>query len=126
MKIAVIFVGSHFAGKSRTINDFLKPLLGISYKARLFALDGKNGCVLSQSFEESGRDVKERIEAYAHLDLLVLAARPPSERASKLSLVESILGKKGFKPYQIHVKKGNDKYYESLAKKAFQILRAKA
>jgi len=126
MKTAVIFVGSHFAGKSLTINGFLKPLLGISYKARLFTLDGKDGCVLSQSFEESGRDAKDRIEVYAHLDLLVLAARPESERASKLSLVESILSKNGFGHHRIHVVKGDDKHYESLAKKAFKILRAKA
>jgi hypothetical protein len=126
MKIAVIFVGSHFVGKSLTINGFLKPLLGISYKARLFTLNGKDGCVLSQSFEESGRDAKERIEAYAHRALLVLAARPVSERASKLSLVERILANNGFKSHQIHVTKGDDRHYESLAKRAFEILRAKA
>jgi len=126
MKIAVIFVGSHFVGKSLTINSFLKPLLGVASKARLFTLDGKDGCVLSQSFEESGRDAKERIDAYAHLDLLVLAARPASERASKLTLVESILHKYGFRVHHIQVTKGDDKHYESLAKKAFNLLRAKA
>jgi hypothetical protein len=124
MKTAVIFVGSHFSGKSLTINGFLKPLLGISYKARLFTLDGKAGCVLSQSFEESGREAKERIEAYAHLDLLVLAARPADEGASQLFRVESILGKNGFDSHLIHVTKGHDKHYASLAKKAFKILSA--
>ncbi len=126
MKIAVIFVGSHFAGKSLTINGFLKPLLGISYKARFFTLDGRDGCVLSQSFEESGRDAQERIEAYSHLDLLVLAARPVKEKASKLSFVEDILGKNGFISHQIDVTKGDEKHYESLANKAFKLLRAKA
>ncbi|HAI94883.1 MAG TPA: hypothetical protein DCM36_09375 [Xanthomonadaceae bacterium] len=101
-------------------------MLGISYKARLFTLDGKDGCVLSQSFEESGRDAKERIEAYAHLDLLVLAARPALEGASKLALVESILNRKGFTVHQIHVTKGDDKHYKSLANKAFKLLRTKA
>ncbi|GAA4791447.1 hypothetical protein [Lysobacter hankyongensis] len=126
MKIAVIFVGSHFVGKSLTINGFLKPLLGISHKARLFTLDGRDGCVLSQSFEESGRDAKERIEVYSHLDLLVLAARPTSERASKLSVVEGILNRNGFICHQIDVTTGDDKHYESLAKRAFKILRTKA
>lgn len=126
MKIAVLFVGSHFVGKSLTINSFLKPLLGISYKARFFNLDGRDGCVLSQSFEESGRDAKERIEVYSHLDLLVLAARPPSERASKLSLVEDILSKNGFTCHQIGVTTGDDKHYESLAKRALKVLRTKA
>jgi hypothetical protein len=126
MKIAVIFVGRHFAGKSRTINNFLKPLLGIASKARLFTLDEKNGCVLSQSFEESGRDAKERIDAYAHLDLLVLAARPASERASKLALVENILQKNGFRVHNIQVMTGDDRQYEALAKKGFNLLRAKA
>ncbi len=125
MKIAVIFVGSHFVGKSLTINGFLKPLLGISSKARLFTLDGKDGCVLSQSFEESGRDAQERIEAYAHLDLLVLAARPVLERASKLTLAERILHKNGFRTHHILVTKEDDKHYEALAKKAFNFLRAK-
>ncbi|WP_426701367.1 hypothetical protein ACPPVV_18760 [Rhodanobacter sp. Col0626] len=125
MKIAVIFVGSHFVGKSRTINRFLKPLLGISSKARLFTLDGKDGCVLSQSFEESGRDAKERIQAYAHLDLLAFAARPASENASKLALVESILHKNGFSVHHVQVTKGDDNHYESLAKNAFKLLRAK-
>ena len=126
MKIAVIFVGSHFVGKSLTINTFLKPLLDITDRARLFVLDGKHGCVLSQSFEESGRDAEDRIEAYAHLDLLVLAARPATERASKLALAEKSLRRKGFTVHHIQVIKGDNKHYESLAKKALKLLRAKA
>jgi len=126
MKIAVIFVGSHFVGKSLTINEFLKPLLGISGRTRFFVLDEKHGCVLSQSFEESGRDAEDRIEAYAHLDLLVLAARPATERASKLTLVEKCLRKKGFTVHHIQITKGDKKHYESFANKALQLLRAKA
>ena len=126
MKIAVIFVGSHYVGKSHTINGFLKPMLGIAPKARFFTLEGKEGCILSQSFEESERDAKERIEAYAHLDLLVLAARPDSESASKLTLVESILNKNGFRTHRIEVARGDDQHHESLAKKGLKLLRAKA
>lgn len=126
MKIAVIFVGSHFVGKSLTINEYLKPLLGISGHTRFFVLDEKNGCVLSQSFEESGRDAEDRIEAYAHLDLLVLAARPATERASKLALVEDCLQKRGFTVHHVKVIKGDNKHYVSLAKKVLKLLRAKA
>ena len=126
MKIAVIFVGSHFAGKSRTINTFLKPKLEITSRSWLFKLDGKDVCVLSQSFEESGRDPEERIDAYSHLDLLVLAARPDIEKNSKLEKVEDILHKRNFIPRRLCVVKGDDKSYELLANKALELLRAKA
>ena len=52
MKRAVIVVGSHYAGKSKTIKKFFKPLVGISGNRRLFQLDNYGGAVLSQSLEE--------------------------------------------------------------------------
>lgn len=108
MKAAVIYVGSHFAGKSYTINTCLKPLLKISERSHRFVLKDKHGWVLSQSFEEANCDAEERLERYANLDLLVLAARPPSEKHSMLLLAEKVLRKNGFRPYRIDVARGSE------------------
>lgn len=43
MKIAVIVVGSHYAGKSKTINKYLKPRLKIRSRAHKFTLGGASG-----------------------------------------------------------------------------------
>ena len=56
MKKAVIVVGSHYAGKSKTIRKFFKPLVGISGNRRLFQIGQHDGAVLSQSLEERLRD----------------------------------------------------------------------
>lgn len=125
MKIAVIVVGSHFSGKSRTINDFLKPMLGIARRARLFVRNDKHGCVLSQSFEESSVDPAERIGRYAHLDLLVLAARPERESASRLLEIEAILFKHRFDHSRVLLKSDQSvSYYKAQAQRILRNLDA--
>jgi hypothetical protein len=96
MKKAVIVAGGHHTGKSKTIRRHLKPLLGISCNAHKFMLRGKKGFILSQSFEESRRDVAATIKKYSHYDLLVLAARPQSESGSKLKSLRAALSKASF------------------------------
>lgn len=82
MKKAVIVVGSHYAGKSKTINVHLKQKLGIAKHEHKFTRNGKAGFILSQSFEEADRDVDYVIKKYVAYDLLVLSARPAHERPS--------------------------------------------
>lgn len=96
MKKATILSGSHFAGKSLTIRHYLKPLLGISQDAHKFTLNGKTGFIISQSYEESGRDIAKRIPAYAHYDLLVFASRPAAETGSRYNQLKSALIACGF------------------------------
>lgn len=122
MKQAVIVVGSHFAGKSKTINVHLKPKLGLTEKAHIFQLKGKDGFILSQSFEEADRDVDYVIEKYSnHYHYLVLAARPKDELNSSL---EEALVKLSDAGYTVHtaIINGNnpEKYY---SEKADEILR---
>lgn len=118
MKKAVIVVGSHHAGKSRTIKEFFKPLVGLSGNQRLFSLgeiDGvvlsqspeersHNGSVISQSLEEKGLvDVVEFLGKYAHYNRLVLAARPANETVSLYSKLKAELEKLGFGVLTVNV-----------------------
>ncbi len=65
MKKAVIVVGKHDVGKSKTINDHLKPKLRIGKHKHKFTRNGKEGFILSQSFEEAGRDVDFVVSKYS-------------------------------------------------------------
>jgi hypothetical protein len=90
-KKAVIVVGSHFSGKSLTINKHLKPLLKIQSHAHIFELNGQKGFVLSQSSEESGQNVEKLIQKYAHFDLFVLASRPETDELSNFKETRAAL-----------------------------------
>ncbi|MBL8494119.1 MAG: hypothetical protein JNM37_07660 [Rhodocyclaceae bacterium] len=122
MKIAVIVVGSHFTGKSRVINAYLKPLLGLSLRQRLFHRKGKSGCILSQSLEESRSEGKDKIQRHAHFDLLVLAARPDTESPSQLLATEKLLTKHGFKRFRV-VMDGDPQSEPYCKRKAKEILK---
>lgn len=123
-KIAVIVVGSHFAGKSKTINKHLKPRVGIRSRAHKFYIRGASGKVLSQSregaartrrrsgfarsqsLEESRRtsaDVRRLIQANSNFDRLVFAARPSDEKPSFLPLLKSVLAANGFRVFLVRV-----------------------
>jgi hypothetical protein len=96
-KKSVLVVGHHFSGKSKTINQYLKPLLNINTHAHIFHVNGWRGFVLSQSSEESEKDVHQLIEKYSHFDLFVLACRPESDERSNLKAVQNALEKASFK-----------------------------
>src|SRR5262245_46824391 len=111
MKNAVIVVGSHYAGKSKTIKKFFKPLVGISGNHRLFDLGQHGGVVLSQSLEErfgNGHvlsqsleekrliDVRGVVAKYQHYQSLVFAARPSTEPGSLYQALKSTLETHGF------------------------------
>jgi hypothetical protein len=103
MKKAVIVVGAHLVGKSFTINENLKPLLGINPEAHVFKIGDQTGYILSQSLEEADREVEETIEQYCGYDLMVFAARPYSEPGSKLKLMTSLLNRKKFSVSEIAI-----------------------
>jgi hypothetical protein len=125
MKIAVVVVGSHFSGKSKTINQYLKPMLGIRLRARFFVRNERQGVVLSQSFEESGRDLNEVIARYSERDLFVLPARPEGEAASRLLQIESALSRHGFKHTRVAVSAEHEEsYYLGKAKQVLKCLDA--
>jgi hypothetical protein len=95
-KKAVIVVGSHFFGKSLTVNKHLKPLLKINPQAHIFDLNGQKGFVLSQSSEESGQNVEKLIEKYSHFDLFVLVSRPETDEHSNFKAVRAALERTSF------------------------------
>ena len=107
-KKSVIVVGSHFSGKSLTINKHLKPLLNIKEHAHIFSPPGKKGFVLSQSSEESGKDVEKLIEKYAHFDLFVLASRPETDERSNFKATRAALEKASFLVYVVVVHARNE------------------
>lgn len=119
-KRAVIVVGPHHAGKSKTINKYLKRKLGISCYEHRFRLQGQEGRVLSQSreeatwngfaksqsLEEAGhRDIRRIVRKYDRYNFLVMAARPTHERGSLLNRLKSGLRGAGYKVNTIKVKK---------------------
>ena len=57
MRLAIIVIGEHGGGKSKTINVYLKSKLGIGKRAHKFLFKSIWGFILSQSFEESGKDI---------------------------------------------------------------------
>jgi hypothetical protein len=140
MKRAVIVVGSHYAGKSKTINKYFKRLVGITLHARKFSIGGESGRVYSQSreevarsrgyarsqsLEESGRTAREilkLVRAYAHYNHLVFAARPQNERPSFLVPLRAALKAAGFRVFVVRVvAKQSEGFY---AKRGKEILRS--
>lgn len=77
MRKAVVVVGRHHAGKSKTINKHLKHRLGIGKHVHKFWLNGQKGFVLSQSREEAAKQAgyilsQSRVPQVAPLYLGVL------------------------------------------------------
>jgi hypothetical protein len=138
MKRAVIVVGSHYAGKSKTITKFFKPLVGISKRSRRFRLarrEGevfsqsleerfKHGHILSQSLEEKRRqEVRDVVAKYRHYDFLVFAARPADEAPSLYIALKRRLKRCGFEVATVRViAEQEDSYYQSKAKKIYRRL----
>ncbi len=121
MKRAVIVVGSHYVGKSKTIREHLKPKLGISVDAHIFKRNGQNGYILSQSLEEANRAIEDVIKNYSYYDLLVLSARPEQETPSSLKHARSKLSSAGYRVNEVHIERGTDENYYN--RKADEILR---
>ncbi len=131
MKKAVIVVGPHFSGKSKTIKKYFKPLVGLSGNQRSFDINERPGIVLSQSLEEKrlGRVVSQSIEEkgitdveaflsrYLFCQWLVLAARPATEPGSHLKEILRILKANAFSALVIEVTKEQpDSFYKQRAK----------
>ena len=123
-KFAIIVVGQHFTGKSKTINQYLKPLLGLTGNQRNFIFGRCQGCVLSQSREESG--IELNIKIYVKFDILVLAARPEFDNISKLNEIKNKLENEGFDIEEILIEKNekNELYYQQKANKIFEIIKS--
>lgn len=116
MKKAVIVVGSHLVGKSKTIREHVKPKLGIGKEAHIFTRNGQSGFVLSQSFEEANRDVEDSVSRYSHYELLILSARPAVEHPSCLNELKAELKIKGYEVSTVDVSAHlEDSYYEAKA-----------
>ena len=131
-KRAVIVVGSHFAGKSKTINKYVKRRLGVARRTHRFHLQKCSGFVLSQSREETAlrqgfvlsqsleerrrRTVKRTVRKYSSYDLLVMAARPMQERPSLLQQLKAELRHAGYRVHVVNVVKGQpERFYSNRA-----------
>ncbi len=132
-KIAVIVVGSHLVGKSKTINEFFKPMVGLSRRQQIFprgrvmsqSLEERNGRVLSQSLEErDDNDVKEFVRKYANFQYFVCAARPDGENPSLYKKLKAELESKGFKVNTVKIYK-QDNHYKEKAKEILYFLTLK-
>ncbi len=140
MKRAVIVVGSHYAGKSKTIRKFFKPLVGISGNRRRFQIGGYDGNVFSQSLEErfgNGHVLSQSLEEKGlagvrgimadlqHYERLVFAARPSSEAGSLYGKLKAELESRGFSVATVNVVRNQpDDFYRERAQEILQHLEA--
>jgi len=117
MKQAIIVVGSHYSGKRKTINVYLKPKLGLSERDHIFTIDENDGFILSKSIEEAERDVDYVIEKYSdRYHYLVLASRPEDEEESDLAEALVKLSKAGFVVHTVIINpENNEDYYDEKA-----------
>jgi hypothetical protein len=114
-KTAIVVVGEHHAGKSRTINQHLKPKLGVRLRGHKFTYNDCEGYILSQTREER-EDFVNDISKYSKYDILVLATRPKSEKNSLLVDTESKLKNMGFKVNFVQIIKDKDEsFYKNKA-----------
>jgi len=142
-RTAVIVVGSHHAGKSKTIREFLKPMLGIGKSAHIFSLDKREGHIASQSreeatwqrnakgrvdsqsLEEAGRkDVARTVRRHTHYDLRIMAARPQGEEGSLLNRLREALEDENYRVNVINVTaRQSESEYEASAAEILRHLR---
>lgn len=132
MKKAVIVVGSHCVGKSKTINKYFKPLIGLSGRQRNFnqgrvlsqSLEEREGHVLSQSLEEKGLEsVQGFINKYADLKYLICAARPDGETPSLYKALKSELEHLGYQVKTVNIVKDQpESFYEARAQEIYAYL----
>lgn len=116
MKKAVVVVGSHYVGKSRTIREHVKPQLGIGIDDHIFNRNGQRGFVLSQTFEEANRDIATTVSRYSHYELLILAARPAHEDPSCLTELKAELENAEYEVSTVEVFANlEDNYYDAKA-----------
>jgi hypothetical protein len=124
MKIAVLIIGSHYTGKTRTINDFLKPMLRIKRKRiSKFNLNGREGRIWSQSLEEAKRSIDLFIHICIQYELIVVPCRPANEKLSYLVKVEQRLRKQGFIVHRVQIVKSTNLYYKNKAKEIYNYLK---
>jgi len=137
MKVAVIVVGTHHAGKSRTIREYLKPLLGMSKGQHHFALGSESGYIrsqsieerygyiFSQSLEEKGlTEVQTIVSKMKGYEKLVFAARPEDESVTLFLLLKTELEKAGFTVFKVKIEKNQPaNFYEHKGKEIVDYLK---
>lgn len=137
---AAIVVGVHHAGKSKTINKYLKPRLGLGDYDHRFNLNGTEGRAYSQSSEEAaprrgfvrsqsleearlGPYVASVVRRYSRYPLLVLAARPSDEPGSCLNDLKRQLRAEGYTVKVVHVNpRQPEQMYDDSAQAVFDFL----
>jgi len=121
-KITIVVIGEHFAGKSKTINKYLKTKFGMDERQHKFTYKKHEGYILSQSREER-EDFENDISRYSKYDILVLATRPRSEEKSLLKDTEAKLKKMGFKFFLVQIiKDQKENFYKEKANEIMAII----
>ena len=114
-KIAIIIIGGHYAGKSKTINEYLKRKLSLDEEKHKFNVGNCRGFILSQTLEERNADV-ESLARYKDYDILVLPTRPENETNSLFKAVKQKLKKFDFEIVVYKIEKNQEEnYYQDKA-----------
>ncbi len=123
-KIAIIVAGKHHAGKSKTINKYLKPMLSLNERQHKFRLGNCEGFILSQTLEERNTFV-ENLKRYKIYDILVLPTRPENEPNSLFHAVKDRLKEFGFDVVIYEIEKDQEEsYYQEKAIEIYDQIRS--
>lgn len=116
MRTAVVVVGKHYAGKSKTIRKYATNKLGIGEHVHKFNFKGQKGYILSQTFEEADRDIEKTIADLSAYDLLIVAARPAGENPSFETDITAALQGAGYTVRKVTIlRTSNESYYQEKA-----------
>lgn len=120
-KLAIIVVGKHYAGKTRTLWQ-VKSLLKMRNRGFKFTLGKCTGWILTQTLQEPDppRDL-ESLNRYQGCDVLILPSRPKGESSPTLQQIKKKLRELGFKISEVNIERRKTETYRKT--KAREIIR---
>ena len=123
-KLAVIVVGKHYAGKTKTLK-YAKPILGISKYKHVFTLGKCRGYLKTQTLQEPDPPVDiESLDNYQRYDVFILPSRPKGEGSPTLQEIKKKLRELGFKISEVNIeKRERESYYKNKAKEIVNIVK---
>jgi len=78
-KVAVLVTGEKDAGKSKMINEYLKPKLGIEKDVAEFDFNVRKGVIMPFPLQHTESDL-DSLDMYEGYDIFVIAVRPETEK----------------------------------------------
>lgn len=111
-KLAIIVIGEHYAGKSRTLIEYVKPAFGLNRLAHKFRFNNCSGYIKTQTLQE-GNEPIDSLDKFQVYDVFVLASRPCGEGNPQLSEIKNKLRELGFTVSEYLIPRDTDDGYRA-------------